>query len=472
MNNHDRSTQKVHPPETEGVKTLLGNPKKAIIKLALPMIVAMSVQTIYNFVDAIWVSGLGPDALSAVGFFFPFFFMIIALSTGLGVGGAAAVSRRIGARDKPGADKVAAHTMVMMFLTSVTVTIPFFFLIDTIFARMGASQVTPIATSYARIMFLGTVIIFFAHVASALLRAEGDVRRAMYAMMGGAGLNILLDPIFIYMLRLGVAGAAWASVISMFVSSSILFYWVCIKQDTYIAIRLKGFRFSKNILSDILRVGLPASIMQITMSFSVFILNLIAVEVGGTDGVAVFTTGWRVTMFASLPLLGMATAVTSVTGAAFGAREFLKLDTAYMYAIKIGIYIEIVVALVTFLLAPQITSLFTMSEEASRIASDLIIFVRTMCIYYPAAAFGILSSAMFQGIGKGINSLAVTVFRTIVLVVPLVYLFSILLDIKLPGIWWGIVVGNTLGASIAFSWARHTINRLSNRDANVFRTAE
>jgi len=114
------------PRETEGVKTLLGNPRKAIIKLAIPMIIAMSVQTIYNFVDAVWVSGLGPDALSAVGFFFPFFFMIIALATGLGVGGAAAVSRRIGARDKAGADSVAAHTMVMMFITSIAVTIPFF----------------------------------------------------------------------------------------------------------------------------------------------------------------------------------------------------------------------------------------------------------------------------------------------------------------------------------------------------------
>jgi putative MATE family efflux protein len=221
MNKRDHSLINGQPTETEGVKILLGNPKKAIIKLAIPMIVAMSVQTIYNFVDAIWVSGLGPDALSAVGFFFPFFFMIIALATGLGVGGAAAVSRRIGAQDKAGADSVAAHTIVMMFTTAITVAIPFFFLIDMIFARMGAGPVTPAATSYARVMFLGTGIIFFAQVASALLRAEGDVRRAMYAMMGGAVLNILLDPIFIYTLHLGVTGAAWASVLAMSVLNRI-----------------------------------------------------------------------------------------------------------------------------------------------------------------------------------------------------------------------------------------------------------
>jgi putative MATE family efflux protein len=451
------------PIQTNGVRTLLGNPRKAVIKLSIPMIIAMSVQTIYSFVDAVWVSGLGPDALSAVGFFFPFFFMIIALATGLGVGGAAAISRRIGSHDKPGADNVAAHTMVMMFMVSIAMTVPCFLLAATIFARMGAGKVTPMATAYAQVMFLGTIIIFFAHVASALLRAEGDVRRAMYAMIGGAALNILLDPVFIYTLRLGVAGAAWASVISMFVSSSLLFYWVCIKQDTYVSIRLKGFRFKKSIAEDILRVGLPASIMQIAMAFSVFLLNLITVRVGGTDGVAIFSTGWRVAMFASLPLLGMATAVVSVTGAAFGAREFSKLNTTHSYAIKVGIVIELIVATLTFAFAHQITALFTMTEQAARIAGGLTVFIRTMCFYYPAAALGILSSALFQGIGKGINSLIVTMVRTIILVAPLAYLYSIILGMEMPGIWWGIVTGNTVGGIAAFVWARSVIRRLKTR---------
>ncbi|MCK4941838.1 MATE family efflux transporter, partial [candidate division WOR-3 bacterium] len=188
---------------------------------------------------------------------------------------------------------------------------------------------------------------------------------------------------------------------------------------------------------------------------------------GGTDGVAVYTTGWRVAMFAALPLLGMATAVTSVTGAAFGANEYDKLDAAYMYALKIGVVIEIVVASVTYVLAAQITALFTMAHEAARIAGDMIAFIRIMCIYYPAAAFGILSSAMFQGIGKGINSLIVTIFRTVFLITPLAYLFAITLRMHLPGIWWGIVVGNIAGATIAFTWARLIINRMKNKNGIV-----
>lgn len=424
------------------------------------MIVAMSVQTLYNFVDAIWVSGLGADALSAVGFFFPFHFIIMALSAGLGVGGASAVSRRIGARDKQGADKVAAHTCVLMIIISLVITIPLFILIPKIFAAMGAAQVTSIATVYARIIFSGTLIFFFAHVAGALLRAEGDVKRAMYAMMVGSGLNIVLDPIFIYGLDLGVAGAAWATLISVTIASSFIFYWLCIQQDTYISLSFRRFNFKKSILYDIYRVGLPASVQQMAMAFSVFLLNLIAVKAGGTDGVAVYTTGWRIVMFAVLPLLGMATAVVSVIGAAYGGKDYERLNKAFSYAIKLGVIIELCVAATTFILAPLIAKLFTFADESLHLRSDIVIFLRTMCIYFPTTPFGMFSSCMFQGTAKGFYSLIATTVRTIFLTAPIAYILALLLDWGLPGIWWGIAISNILGAAIAYSWARHYIKNL------------
>jgi len=442
---------------TPGVQTLLGKPRQAIIKLSGPMIVAMSVQTLYNFVDAFWVSGLGPDALSAVGFFFPFFFMLMALATGLGVGGSAAISRRIGAQDKIGADDVASHTIVMMLLLAVVVTIPFFWLTPHIFEFMGAGSITPIATHYARILFAFTIVIFFANIASALLRGEGDVKRAMYVMMLGAGLNIILDPLFIFVFKLGIAGAAWATALSLSVSSCFLFNWLILKKDSYVKIKLKGFRFRRQIIRDILRVGIPTSIQQLSMSFSVFILNIIAVKVGGTDGVAVFTTGWRVTMFAILPLIGLATAVTSVTGAAYGGKDYQKLDDAYLYAIKLGVVVEVVIALLTFILAPYIATLFTLTKEGLRIRADLVVFLRTMCLYYPATSFGMLSSSMFQGTGKGLYSLTATIIRTIVLAAPIAYILAVLVLHDLAGVWWGIVAGNILGAVVAFVWGRHFV---------------
>ncbi|MCJ7582157.1 MAG: MATE family efflux transporter, partial [Candidatus Aminicenantes bacterium] len=228
-----KENNEISPPlknPTKGVETLLGNPRKAIIKLSFPMIIALSVHTLYTFIDALWVSGLGADALSAVGFFFPFLFMILALATGIGVGGSSAISRRIGAKDKLGADLVGTHTFVFMIFTAFAVTVPLFLAAPSIFTAMGAGHVASTAASYGRILFAGAVIFFFSNVAIAIMRAEGDVKRAMYAMLLGAGLNIILDPIFIYVLDLGVPGAAWATLVSLFVSSTFLFRWLFIKK--------------------------------------------------------------------------------------------------------------------------------------------------------------------------------------------------------------------------------------------------
>ncbi|MBN1196757.1 MAG: MATE family efflux transporter, partial [Candidatus Aminicenantes bacterium] len=120
--------RRVNPPApTRGVRTLTGNPRSAILRLSLPMILAMSVQTLYNFVDAIWVAGIGADALAAVGFFFPFHFMIMAIASGIGVGGGSAVSRYIGAMDRSGAQQIAAHSHVLVLLIGTAVTVPTFF---------------------------------------------------------------------------------------------------------------------------------------------------------------------------------------------------------------------------------------------------------------------------------------------------------------------------------------------------------
>jgi putative MATE family efflux protein len=334
------------------------------------------------------------------------------------------------------------------------------FFIDAILRGMGAGAVAHVASSYSRIMFGGTIIIFFSNVSSALLRGEGDVKRAMYAMMFGAGLNIVLDPIFIYTLRLGVPGAAWATIISLFMSALLLFYWTCIKQDTYISITFRQFRLNARIVKDILRVGIPSTIMQLTMAFSVLFLNMIVVKVGGTDGIAVYTTGWRVAMVAVLPLLGMSTAVVSVTGAAYGGRVYEKLKDAYNYALQIGVIIELCIAAATYCLAPQIAAIFTQTQEGARITHDLVVFCRVMFVFYPASAFGISSSALFQGIGKGTTALALTIVRTIVLATPTAYVLAVLFNLGLPGVWWGIVTGNTLGGLVAYLWARSTIHRL------------
>ena len=233
---------------TEGVGILLGDPKKAIVKLSIPIIVAMSVQTIYSLTDTFWVSGLGADALAAVGFAFPFFVIQMALTGGLGVGGGAAISRRIGARDKTGADNVAVHVFVIMLVLTVALTVLGLALIKDLFMYSGAGKTTGLGVEYARVIFAGSFVFFFTNVANSILRSEGDSKRAMKAMILGSVLNVVLDPIFIYPLGLGVAGAALATVVSYASSGLLMFYWFFIKKDTYVSFRFGSFKFDKEIV--------------------------------------------------------------------------------------------------------------------------------------------------------------------------------------------------------------------------------
>jgi len=173
----------------------------------------------------------------------------------------------------------------------------------------------------------------------------------------------------------------------------------------------------------------------------------------GDNGVAVYSTGWRVVTIAILPLLGLATATTSVTGAAYGEKDYKKLDTAFLYSVKFGLTIEIVIAFFIFLLAPFITIIFTTGQGSSEIASDLENFIKISCLFYPGAAFGIAASAMFQGTGKGVYALLATLLRTIIFMPTLGVLFCCLFLLGLNGIWWGIVVANLTGSIISFSWA-------------------
>lgn len=446
--------------QTKGLKALLGDPKKAILTLSLPMIVAMVVQTLYNLINRIWVSGLGTEAAAAVGFAFPLLFMGTALATGLGVGGGSAISRKIGAKDKKGGDIAAVHTLIIMVIAALAYAIPLFVFADDIFRLIGAGSATATASLYARIIYSASIVSFFTSIATALLRSEGDAKRSMLAMILGGILNAVLDPIFIYVFGWGVPGAAIASVVSMCVSASLLFYWLFLKKNTFLSFHFRGFHFNKQIIKDILAVGFPASLLQLSMAIMLFLMNIIVEHINGTDGVAVFSAGWAVAMTASMPLLGMATAVVSVTGAAYGAREYKKVDIAHLYALKIGILIETSIAIATFIFAPEITRAFTTSSDMAHLGDEITTFLRIICIYYPATAFGMLSSSLFQGVGKGLYSLIVTILRTIILIIPLAWLFGVILGWGLPGAWWGLVMANIIGSAITFIWAKLYVNNL------------
>jgi len=446
---------------TRGVRTLLGDPRKAILKFSGPMIIGMLTQSLYNIVDGVWVAGMGSDALAAIGLFFPLFMVIISLAAGIGIGGSSTISRKIGAGNKELADAAASNTLGLGLIVAVVITFSFLPFLGRIFHSMGAKgEVAGMVISYSKVLLGGSVLIVFSNIAGGILRGEGDMRRAMYAMIIGSGLNIVLDPVFIYMLGMGVVGAAWATLFSIFVSSTFLFYWLFFKKDTYIDMKVFPFRFNASIVKEILRVGLPASFAQLSMAVSVFILNVIIVRVGGTDGVAVFTSAWRILMVGIVPLIGVAIGVTAVTGAAYGARDIEKLKTGYVYGVRFGVLIELGVLAVILIFARQISFIFTYSKGAAQIADDLAGAFRTLALFLPTVPLGMLTSSMFQGIGRGENSLAVTILRTLVMQVIFSYLFGVSFGFGINGVWWGIVLGNVAASLITFAWGNYTIATL------------
>lgn len=451
---------------TPSVQTLLGAPQRAIVRISLPMMAAMFVQSLYNIVDAIWVSGLGSEALAAVGLFFPFMMGMMALATGLGVGGSSAVSRRIGARDKLGAERAALLTLALgglvalVFLAGLPLAVP-------IFAVLGAKgRVAQEAASYARILFGGAVVLFFANLATALLRGEGDAKRAMYAMVLGSLLNMVLDPLFIYVLGLGVAGAAWATLASLFGSALLLSHWFFIRPRTFLRLGPKKLRWDASLVLEILAVGLPASLAQLSMSLAMLAVNGILLRVGGERAVAVFGTGWRVVTLGTIPMNGMATGVTAVTAAAFGAREGQKLRTAYLYAVRLGVLVQLGIAAFVALAAPALSLLFTYAPESQGLRPDLLAFLRWMCLFLPTVPLGMLTSAMFNGVKMGGRALLLTVLRTVVLQALGGWLLGVALGLGERGVWWGIIAANVFMAWVGFTWGTRTVSHLARKLAH------
>jgi putative MATE family efflux protein len=445
---------------TNGIALLMGDPKQAIIKLSGPMIIAMFLMSTYNIVNAIWVAGLGSDALAAVGFVTPLFMILIGLSNGLGAGVASVISRRIGAKDKTGADNAAVHALLLVLILSAILTIPLILLTGPIVTFFGAGETAGLATEYGQVIFLGMILILFTNIAYAILRAEGDTRRAMYVMGASSILNMILDPILIYTAGMGIAGAAWGMIVSLIMVSGVLLYWFFGKKDTYVTISFASFSWDKKTLRDILGVGLPGSIEFFLMAILSIFINSLLVLTAGTDAVAVYTAGWRVVFFAIIPMIAISTSVISVAGAAYGARQYKKIRTAHTFSVMLGIAISLVISAITFLFARQIASIFTYSADSTHLAPEIAAFLAIMCLFYPFVPPGIMSASVFQATGKGLTSLVITVLRNLVFIAVFAYLFGIVLGFGEHGVWWGIVAGDILGGVVSFIWARYYIARL------------
>ena len=458
VNKDSNNNPEKNSGETEGVSTILGDPKKAILKLSGPMIVAMLLTSLYNIIDGIWVAGLGQDALAAIGFITPIFMVVMGFSNGLGAGATSVISRFIGANDKKEADNVALHIMLLTIIFTVIVMVSISLFLKQILIILGAGSTLEFGLQYGYIVFGGSIFLIFTAAAYGILRAEGNVKKTTYAMSFGAVLNMVLDPLFIYTLNMGIVGAAIATVISMAFVSFIILYWF--KGDTYINLQLKDFKYSADNMKKILAVGLPAGAEFLIMAILTGSMNIILVTVSGAEAVAVYSAGWRVIIIAIIPVISVCISVVAIVGASFGGKKYENFNIIQNYSIKVGTLIAIITAIATFILAPYIAELFTYSSETAGLGGLITDFLRVMSLFYIFVPIGATATSIFQGVGKGLDSFMLTVIRQLLLAVVFAYILAIPLGFSQQGVWWGIVIGDIFGSLIAFAWSKLYIKRL------------
>lgn len=446
--------------ENENVDVVLGDHKKAIRTLAWPMMLSMLIMSTYNLVDGIWVAGLGADALAAIGFVTPLFMIINALSNGLGTGVSSLIARFIGAKDKKGADLGASQAIILSILSSIILSVFLLIFQKDLLILLGAKSVLGVTLDYSTIVFIGAITFVISGVGSGILRAEGDVKRAMYAMAISAVLNTFLDPIFIYTFGWGITGAALATVLSSSISAIVIVYWILVKKDTFVEIKKEYLNFNKKIIDEILVVGIPASFEMIAISICESILIVLLTFTGGVSAVSVYTAGMRFVMFAIVPAVGLSLATVTVAGAAYGAHKLLKLKETFNYSIKIGFIFSIVLSVLVFIFAEEIALIFSYSGQTAMLTPLIANFLRVMAIFFLAEPFGIISSSLFQSMGKGTTSLKLTLIREFVAMIFFSLLFVFAFNMGYAGVWWGVAIGKLAGSVFSYLYAKIYVDKI------------
>ncbi|MCQ2977149.1 MAG: MATE family efflux transporter [archaeon] len=445
---------------TTGVNSIIGEPKKALLRMSIPLIISLFITGLYNIVDAIWVSGLGADALAGVGYVMPIFIALMGIGNGLGAGSTFALSKYIGENNKKKADNGGVHAILITFLISILTTIVLLIFLKPFLILIGVGNTIQYAMEYGTIIVLGSLFIILSNSLYGILRGEGDAKRTMYSMIICSILNIVLDPIFIYYLNLGVKGAAISTILSLIIVNLILIYWFFIKKNTYISPFIKNYKYNKEISLDIIKVGVPASLELINNALFAALFSLILTYLGSTDSVAVYSTGWTIVTLATTPVLAIATALISVIAANFGKKNYKNILIAHRYSMKLGILFGAIAALIVYIFAPQIVTIFTYTGTSTRLTPQLIAFLSCIVIFFPTMGIGATSTFVFQGVGKGLTAMFQTILRETVFTLFFAILLGITFGLGEYGAWWGIVLGELVVNTITMIWADLHIKKL------------
>ena len=448
--------------ETKDLKTEKGMPvtenkmgympiRPLMISMSLPAIISMTINALYNIVDSYFVARISEDALTAVSIIMPLQMMIIAVGVGTGVGINSLISRRLGARRQEDADKAATTGIILgvcnwLVFMLVGLLLPGAFV--SAYAKPG-TYIYEAATQYLMIVFCGSFFIFVQVNLEKILQATGNMKAPMICSMSGAITNVILDPIMIFGLlgfpKLGVVGAAIATVIGQVVGFTI---GVCILfggKNHLVNIRFKGFRPEKRIIKEIYQVALPSIIMQSIASVMNVLYNMILVAYS-TTAVAVLGVYFKIQSFVFMPVFGLNQGVLPIIGFNYGARNKERVKEARKEGIRLALFF-MVIGLILFQTIPD--KLLLIFDASPKMLEYGVPALRIISLNFIPAAFGIMNGTVFQATGHGVYSLICSFIRQLVGIVPFAYLLAKIGGVTLS--WFSFPIGEVLGLIYSFA---------------------
>ena len=426
---------------------------KLIWNMSLPIIASMLVQALYNIVDSVFVSRVSEQALTAVSLAFPAQNLMIGLATGTAVGVNALMGRALGAQMRERADRVANNGVflaVVGFLISAVLGLT---CADLFFrSQTQVENIIQMGSEYLRIVTIGSLGMFCQIMYERLLQGTGRSLLSMYTQGLGAIVNIVLDPVFIFVLDMGVAGAAVATIIGQFCGCALAIYFNH-KKNTDITLSIKGFRPDWSLIGEIYAIGLPSVIMVGIGSVMTFLMNQILIAFSST-AVAVFGVYFKLQSFVFMPVFGLTNGTVPIVAYNFGARKGERMKKTIQYSVYAAIAIMICGALIFQSIPDKLLMLFDASDEMLRVGVPAL---RIISLSFPLAGFGIGAGAVFQALGFSVYSMIISLIRQLVVLIPCAYLIGMLTG-DVTGVWWAFVVAEVVSLTVSALYLRR-VNR-------------
>lgn len=394
---------------------------KAYIKLALPVVFSGVLTLVYNMVDMFFVARTGDtNIVAGVTLCGPVFTLLIAMGDIFGLGGASVISRLFGMKRQEDGKRLSVFCLDGCFIFGIIIAVLLLVFQKPILHLLGANGETMnAASSYYFWISLGAPVVILSLAPTNLLRTEGHANAAMIGSVTGSIVNMILDPIFIFSLGMGAAGAAIATIIGN-ICADIFYVWFIFNRSEWLSMKLKGFHISIKEVKDILSIGIPSSITNIMQSIGVMLLNNFLLPYGN-DKIAAYGIVSKITMIVVMIMVGFSFGGQPLYGYLYGAKLKQRMKDCLKYAYKLVVGISLVISVVLAIIAPFMISVF-MNDSAMIEAGAPIL--RAVLLGMPFIGFVMVTTCIFQSCGKPLPALVLSAGRQGIFYAPIIFILS------------------------------------------------